>query len=177
MDQAPPTLETQRLTLRPFTAADAGDTRRLAGDRDVAATTLRIPHPYLHEEAEAWIATHRPGWRDGTLCNCAIVRSADASLLGCVGLIIDPGSQSAELGYWIGKPYWNRGYATEAARALMQYGFETLGLTEIHARHMSRNVASGRVIRKLGMNYTERREKDVERWGVLEDMDHYRWES
>jgi RimJ/RimL family protein N-acetyltransferase len=75
----------------------------------------------------------------------------------------------AELGYWIGKPFWGRGYATEAARALVQYGFDTLGLHRIYARHLTRNPASGRVLHKIGMTHEGYRRKHEKKWGIYED--------
>ncbi|MCB9829565.1 MAG: GNAT family N-acetyltransferase [Planctomycetes bacterium] len=168
-----PLIRTRRLLLRAFAAGDAPDVQRLAGEREVAATTLNIPHPYPPGAAEQWIATHRPRWQQGTLCCYAVVRLSDEILIGSVGLSIDPEDRLAELGYWIGKPYWGRGYATEAAEALVRFGFGGLGLTAIRARHMSRNLASGRVLAKLGMSHQAHGAKQVEKWGVPEDMEHY----
>lgn len=154
-----PALETARLRLRPFALADAADVRRLAGDPAVAATTLNIPHPYPEGAAEGWIATHAPGWTSRRQVVYAITATADGSLLGAVGLTLTPAHASAELGYWVARPAWGRGYATEAAAALCAYAFDALGLHRIQARHVLRNPASGRVMQKLGM----------QREGVLRD--------
>lgn len=165
-----PTLETRRLRLRPFGLADAAAVQRLAGAWEVAETTLLIPHPYPDGAAEAWIATHAPSWEAGTAVTCAITQRATGTLVGCVGLTIDRETTSAELGYWIGVPYWNRGYATEAARALVQCGVEVLGLTLIHAQHFPRNPASGRVLEKIGMRCDGLQRDAIRKWGRLEDV-------
>lgn len=100
-----PSLETTRLRLRPFTPPDAADVQRLAGDPAVAATTLTIPHPYPDGAAEAWIATHAPGWVSGRKVVYAVTAS-DERLLGALGLTLTPAHASAELGYWIGADAW-----------------------------------------------------------------------
>ena len=81
-----PTLETTRLTLRPFTVADASDVQRLAGEREIASTTLNIPHPYEEGRAEQWIATHQERHEKGEQVNFAIILRADQALIGAIGL-------------------------------------------------------------------------------------------
>jgi RimJ/RimL family protein N-acetyltransferase len=168
-----PTLETTRLLLRPFTLGDAQDVQRLAGDREIASTTLNVPHPYADGMAEQWIGTHQEKYERGERVNFAIVRRADSVLLGAIGLRIDPQHTHAELGYWLGTPYWNAGYCTEAARTVVAYGFERLGLHRIHASHMTRNPASGRVLQKLGMRYEGCLRQHVNKWEVFEDLALY----
>ena len=77
------------------------------------------------------------------------------------------------MGYWVGAPYWGRGYCTEAARAILRYGFEELGLHRIHAQHFARNPASGRVMQKIGMVYEGRQHEHVRKWDRFEDSDLY----
>ncbi len=168
-----PTLETARLLLRPFTVADAPEVQRLAGDRDIASTTLNVPHPYEDGMAEQWIGTHQEKYERGELVNFAIVRRADNALMGAIGLRITPQYVHAELGYWLGKPYWNAGYCTEVAHAVVAYGFEVLGLHRLHASHMTRNPASGRVMQKIGMRYEGCSHQHVIKWGVFEDLAIY----
>ena len=147
-----PTLTTERLVLRPFGPDDADAVERLAGERAVADTTLNIPHPYPPGAGAEWIASLGPGWEEGTRLTLAIAaRESPRELRGAVGLGIKPAHRYAELGYWIALPHWNRGYATEASRALVGYGFDALGLHRVQARHFVRNPASGRVMVKLGM--------------------------
>ena len=85
-----PTLETTRLTLRPFTVSDASDVQRLAGERDIASTTLNIPHPYEEGMAEQWIASHQERYEKGELVNFAITLRADRALIGAIGLQLAP---------------------------------------------------------------------------------------
>jgi ribosomal-protein-alanine N-acetyltransferase len=162
---AQPTLETERLMLRPFIPYDAFDVERLAGAREVADTTLNIPHPYPHGGAAEWIRLHGPAWDDGTSATFAIVGKKTGALVGAISLIIKREHRRAELGYWIALDCWNRGYATEASRRMIDFGFEILGLHRIEARHFLRNPASGRVMEKLGMQ-KEGQERD---WAIKWD--------
>ena len=146
-----PTIETLHLILRPFGLADASVVQRLAGDKAVASTTARIPHPYEDGMAEEWIGKHQDAFEAGELVNFAVTRRAEGDLIGAIGLRIDQQSATAELGYWIGREFWGRGYGTEAARVVVAYGFEMIGLTSVHSHHLKRNPASGRIMQKTGM--------------------------
>jgi len=168
-----PTIQTDRLVLRPFTLADAPDVQRLAGDRDIASTTSNLPHPYEDGMAEQWIGTHQERYENGELVNFAIVLRSNESLVGCISLRINQQHSNAELGYWIGKPYWSKGYCTEAAKAVIKHGFGRLDLNRIHARHFKRNPASGRVMEKIGMVYEGCQRQGVLKWGVFEDLELY----
>ena len=177
-----PTLQTQRLILRPFTLADAPDVQRLAGAREIAATTLSIPHPYEDGMAQDWINTHATAFEQGRVVNFAIALRAVPSaialresgeLCGAIGLGIDADNNQAELGYWLGKPYWGQGYCTEAARAVVRYGFEILGLHRIHSAHFPHNPASGRVMQKIGMHYEGCRPQHIRKWEKFEDLVQY----
>ena len=164
-----PTLRTARLVLRPFALSDADEVQRLAGDERIAATTLNVPHPYEDGMAEEWISTHQPRFEAGTLRNFAITLADSGELVGVVGIEIDPQTQIGELGYWIGVPYWSNGYCTEAAREVVRYGF-SIGLKRIHAHFMATNLASGRVMEKLGMTCEGTLRQHVVKHGVRHDM-------
>jgi RimJ/RimL family protein N-acetyltransferase len=168
-----PVLATQRLLLRAFDLDDAPAVQELAGARDIADTTLNIPHPYRDGMAEAWILSHQSMFRSGLLVNYAITLNTTRQLIGAVGLRIQRAHQRAELGYWIGVPFWRRGFCTEAAAATVDFGFRRLGLHRIHAAHLRRNPASGRVLQKIGMTYEGRLRAHVCKWDVFEDIEKY----
>lgn len=147
----PPVLETGRLRLRGLVPADAPAIAALAGDPAVAATTLRVPHPYPPETALRFIEGQRQLFETGQGVAYAVEEKAEGCLCGCVGLGRDEEHHHAELGYWIGVRWWGRGYATEAARLVIAWGFAHLRLHRITARHFASNPASGRVLEKLGM--------------------------
>ena len=168
-----PTLRANRLTLRPFVPDDAFDVERLAGAREVADTTLNIPHPYPRGGAARWIALHEPAWVEGTGATFAIVANETGKLVGAVGLTIKRQFERGELGYWIAKDHWGRGYATEASKAIIDFGFGTLGLHRIQAHHLVRNPASGRVMQKLGMRQEGIERDAVIKWGRHESIALY----
>ncbi|MDK2889682.1 MAG: hypothetical protein PWR21_314 [Methanoculleus sp.] len=165
-----PILATGRLLLRPYTLADARAVQRLCGDYAVAATTL-LPHPYPDGLAEAWIASLREGIERGDAAAFAVTLAGEGTLIGGVRLRIDPAHARGELGFWVAKHCWGRGYATEAVRAVIEYGFSVLGLHRVHAMHFSRNPASGRVMEKCGMIREGRFREHVRKWGIYEDVD------
>jgi ribosomal-protein-alanine N-acetyltransferase len=148
-----PNLDTDRLRLRPFTLSDAAAVHTLAGAREVATTTLNIPHPYPEGTAETWIDGHAAAAAAGTGYIWAMVRKADELLMGGISLWVNATHQRGELGYWLGVPFWNQGYTTEAARRVVEFGFTELGLHRIQAGCFPRNVASARVMEKAGLIY------------------------
>ena len=151
MTTHPPTLETERLILRSFETADAERVRELAGAREVYETTMLIPHPYETGMAEKWISTHAQAFYHGNGITCAIVEMGENAVIGAIAMSLNATHRRAELGYWIGVPYWGKGYCTEAAQAMLDYGFRELDLHRIYAHHMKANPASGRVMEKIGM--------------------------
>jgi RimJ/RimL family protein N-acetyltransferase len=168
--QDQPILKTDRLILRPFRLADASDVQRLAGDRAVAATTLPIPHPYEDGMAEDWIRSQKD--KDSEIV-FAITHAEESYLIGAIGLNVDNDFEHAELGYWIGKSYWRQGYATEAARAVLRYGFDMLSLHRIHSHHFAGNPASGRVMQKIGMTREGLLRQHIKKWDQYEDVVMY----
>lgn len=164
-----PTLESERLVLRPFRASDAADVERHVSDKRIAEMTLNIPHPYPTGAADVWIASHRPKWEAGTLASFAVVERDTNELAGAVGLVIEERHASAELGYWVAVAKWSKGYATEASRTLIAFGFDGLGLHRIQARHRPGNPASGRVMQKAGMQFEGVLRDCLRRDGVFQD--------
>ena len=168
-----PTLTTERLVLRPFALSDAADVQRLAGDRAVADTTLNIPHPYPDGAAEQWISSHVACFQRREIMTLAITLRASGELAGCISLRLNDTHNRAELGYWMGVPYWNQGYCSEAARAVIAYGFEQMALNRIFAHHLTRNPASGRVMQKAGMAYEGMLRQHAKKLERYEDLAIY----
>ena len=170
-----PTITTERLVLRPFVLADAPAVQRLAGDREIAANTLLIPHPYPEGAAEEWIKGH-----DEQSPNLifAITMRGDAlssvgEAMGAIGLHMEQKHERAEIGYWLGVPYWGHGYTTEAARAVVDYAFADVGVNRVFACHFTRNPASGRVLLKIGMQHEGTMRQHIVKWDEPIDIDYY----
>ena len=166
-------LQTERLTLRLHAPSDIPALMPLIGAREVAATTLRIPHPYSESDALDFMAGTKEELLNGSGLRLGIVVRETDTLCGGVGLRIEPDHRRAELGYWIGVPFWGKGYATEAASAMVKYGFETLRLRRIFASHIVSNSASAKVLRKIGMHHEGRQRGHILKWGEFLDIEMY----
>lgn len=164
-----PVLETPRLKLRPYSDADVEELLPLVGAREVAATTLRIPHPHTALDARAVLASAL----EPDKVWAAITLREDGRQIGGIGLRIDPQHRHGELGYWLGVPYWGQGYATEAAREFLRHGFEDLSLHRIFASHFRHNPASGRILVKLGMRYEGCQREHIRKWDRFVDSELY----
>lgn len=165
-----PELRTERLLLRDFRPDDIPALVLLAGAREVAATTLRIPHPYTEEHAKQFLEMRQDAKFGYSF---AITLLGTGELCGAVGLHPDPVHPRAELGYWIGVPYWGHGYATEAARAVLDFGFRELKLQRIFAHHFQGNLASARILQKVGMKHEGCQRRHIEKWGQVLDLENY----
>jgi RimJ/RimL family protein N-acetyltransferase len=144
-----PVLATKRLVLRAPRAGDATAIAGLINDRRIAENTARIPHPYSLADAHAFLAqaNHDPG--EPTF----VIALPGGPIIGGCGIQVLRG-RDPELGYWIGVPYWGQGYVTEAARALIDHAFGTLGCGRLSGRARVSNPASRRVLEKCGFQWT-----------------------
>ncbi len=166
----PEPIVTNRLILRPFMVTDAAEVEVLAGAVQIADTTKLIPHPYPSGEALRWIETHQYGFNTGEQHTFAVTKKVDGLLLGAIGLHVNFTHQSGEIGYWIGVPFWGNGYATEAARAMIEYGFEKLRLNRIYASYFTRNPASRRVQEKAGLIFEGIHKQAIRKGDRYEDL-------
>ena len=146
-----PTLKTTRLILELPRWQDIPNIVKYARHEAISANTLTFPNPYEEKDAVFWINTAWQGLKDKSKYVFGLRLKATDEFIGGMGLHTSLHSDRAELGYWIAAPFWNQGYATEAAAAVLKFGFETLGLHKIHASHFLHNPASGKVMIKNGM--------------------------
>jgi RimJ/RimL family protein N-acetyltransferase len=143
-----PVLETKRLALRMPRLGDAKTMVALANDRRIAENAARIPHPYKLADAENFISGANKGPADAVF---VITLRGDTVIGACGVTSLD---DQAELGYWLGVPYWGKGYATEALHALIDYAFTDLGHEALNAGARVTNPASRRVLEKCGFQWT-----------------------
>jgi len=175
----PPELSTERLVLRQLRLGDAAAVAAGAGDRRVAAYLIEVPSPYPIALARRWVAHRIAWWHEGRGVTFAVTLAEEPDmLLGTVSLRRYVRDRRAELGYWLAQPVWGHGFATEAARAAVDFGFRDLGLARVYAQVLADNRASLRVLDKLGMVnegvkrqhvHKARRLHDVVLYGVLRD--------
>jgi RimJ/RimL family protein N-acetyltransferase len=143
-----PVLSTERLVMRAPRESDIPALVQIADNLHVAQMLARMPHPYGEAEARAFIAMsgqRQPG------ASYALTLAGTGTFIGCAGLNVK--DRGLELGYWIGEPYWKRGYATEAAHALVDLAFRSTGIQVLHVSVRVINPASRRVIHKCGFQY------------------------
>lgn len=150
----PERLDTPRLVLRPLDYADAPTVVALAGDWEVARWVADVPHPYTLQAAQLWIQAGRILRAQGRQIKFAAeLRDGSGDPAHRMIGVIEIALEGGEFGYWLGRPYWGRGYACEMGRALQALAFDRLGLPEVHAATMLANAASCRVLEKLGLSY------------------------
>jgi RimJ/RimL family protein N-acetyltransferase len=147
-ESSTPVLATERLVLRAPRHEDAKTIAQLANDRRIAENTTRIPHPYQVTDATSFIAEVNRS--DGDF---AWLITLDDEPVGACGLAQLDGP-APDLGYWLGAPYWGNGYATEAARAVIDHAFAELGHEVLQAGARVTNPASRRVLEKCGFQWT-----------------------
>ena len=145
-----PTLTTERLVLRPFRRDDVPAVERMLITPHIAEHTLNFPHPYPPGFAQDWISRHLAWAERGIHLQWAIALRDDTPV-GAIGIALSTDPPHGDIGYWVGPDYWNHGYATEAAKAVIAYGFGTLDLTRMQATCFTGNEASARVLQKAGM--------------------------
>lgn len=146
-----PDLKTERLRLRMPVAGDIPRLVKYANHPQISKMTLNIPHPYHEKDAVSWIHMANEGFEEKNHFVFAICKQSDNLFMGGIGLRLNTRFNHAELGFWIGEPFWNNGYVTEATGKMLEFGFERIELHKIYATHMVKNPASGKVMIKNGM--------------------------
>ncbi|MDB4292713.1 GNAT family N-acetyltransferase [Maribacter sp.] len=146
-----PSLETERLVLNQIKPDDIPNIVAYAGNKKITDNTRTMPHPYFAEDAIAWMHMANQGFRNGDNYIFALRNKENNLLMGGIGLTLDQEHNRAEIGYWIGEPFWNMGYTSEAVKVLLKFGFDQLQLNKIIAAYISTNSASGKIMIKNGM--------------------------
>lgn len=162
-----PSIQTSRLLLRPFTLDDANNISQIARSPQVLDTSMWLPE---HTEAE-WIGSHAENYNAGATVHFAIQHRGE--LCGYVGASLSLADRYADMGFFIDSQFWNRGFATESCTAFIEFSIHKLELHRIASAHFSRNLASGRVMQKLGMTYEGTLRQRVYKDGVYEDLELY----
>lgn len=156
LSKAPALVLTERLRLRFPEPADAGGLATLADNPQIAAMTGTIPSPYEHVHAEAWIERVTQQRRCGETLAYVLCDKEHHTLMGVMSLNHFQ-AQSANFAYWLGEPFWGHGFCSEAGREMMSIAFDTLRLHALTAYYLQTNHASGRVLERLGFQFTEKK--------------------
>jgi ribosomal-protein-alanine N-acetyltransferase len=167
-----PVLETQRVILRPYSLSDAAKVEELASHHLIADTTLNIPHPYPKGAAEGWISRLEDQSMNNLSYTFAVIAKGNKELVGTLGIRFEKNNRG-ELAYWIGVPYWGKGFATDAVKCLLQYVFIEKQLNKVYAAAFTRNPASTKVMEKAGMTYEGTFKQHALKNGQYEDLAYY----
>ena len=146
-----PILLSPRLVMRAPHEDDIDALAHLANNANIANMVARMPHPYTVADAADFVRRTRAGAIGK--CVYAITKADNGAFLGCCGIEPHEDGRTVELGYWLGEPYWNQGYATEAAHTLVDMVFRTRDIEQIDARCRVMNIPSRRVIQKCGFQF------------------------
>lgn len=146
-------LESKNIILNSLSYRDIPSILEYANNPKVSDNLLHLPFPYYEKDAIFWINTANEGRKTGETYKFAIRSKADKNLnfVGGIGLMIDKNHNKAEIGYWLGEPFWGNGFVSEAVSLIIKFGFETLELNKIFATHFIGNPASGKVMIKNNM--------------------------
>ncbi len=166
-----PTLVTERLSLRELRLDDAPAVADGAGDRRVAKFLIQVPSPYPVALARRWVQGRIDWWQEGRGVTLAVTRRTQTrTLVGTVSLRRYARDRRAELGYWLSANAWNFGFASEACRAIIDFGFKQLDLSRIYAQVLSGNSGSQHVLDKLGMVSEGTKRQHVRKGKKLHDV-------
>lgn len=163
---------TDRLKLRRINISDIETITQLANYPAISSFTMRMPYPSCKDLIRNWMEQDLAAGGDDS--GFFVIHIKDSNvIIGVIGLEIDLENENAELGYWLGIDYWGQGFCTEAAKAILQYGFDKLMLHRIWTFYIEGNDSSKRVLEKIGMTYEGTFRKHIKKRGVFKDVFYY----
>lgn len=163
-------IKTERLILRLFQTSDVAKVTTLCNNYNIYKNTLYLPYPYSQNDALSWIENHYDNFIQEKSYEFAVTDKETNEVYGAIALSNNKRNNQGELAYWVGEPYWGNGYATEAARAIVQFAFEEKKIHKVFARYFSSNPASGKVMEKIGMEKEGVLKEHVIKDGKYEDL-------
>ncbi len=166
----PVKISTKRLVLRPLKIEDAPRVAYLANNYQIYRNTLNLPYPYRKEDAEMWILRQMTKFDNNETISLGISYRLTNELVGVIGLYLCPYHENGEIGYWIGKDYRNKGFATEAVLALIDYAFGQLNYYRVYGKCFASNPASAKVLEKVGMTFEGELKGHIKKEDIFEDV-------
>ncbi|VVM04680.1 GNAT family N-acetyltransferase [Methylacidimicrobium tartarophylax] len=159
-----------RILLRPLEEGDKESVRAFAGDPEISRVTRSLTYPEDSEKASAWVDEHIAMTRNGQTVSAAILEKKHRRFVGAGILFLEPNHRRAEIGLWLGRPFWAQGYGPEACRGLIDYAFAVLQLKKVCAYCLASNLRSRHLIQKLGFRWEGTQRKQLLVRGVFEDL-------
>lgn len=160
------------MIIRPYNSEDAESVFKVVKTREVAETTISIPHPYPRSTVDWWIKFVNNNMEEGNSYEFGLFKKDNPKeYVGNCGFVnISKKHNNGELGYFINPECWNLGYGSEACSIIINYGFDVLGLERIYGRCMVKNIASRRVMEKGGLKLEGIARHEVFKWEKYEDV-------
>lgn len=169
-----PTLSTERLVLSQPIVSDLDDVVfQMNSTPEISENTLSLPFPYQEENAHFWFKMAEDGFANKDAFIFGIREKDSLKLIGAIGLHIDLGNNKSEVGYWLGKSFWNKGYVSEALQEVIKFGFVELKLNKIYASHFLHNPASGKVLEKNGFTFEAELQQEILKSGMYLSLRRY----
>lgn len=169
-----PTLTTERLVLSQPNVSDLEEVvLHMNSTSEISENTLTLPFPYREENAHFWFKMAEDGFANKDAFIFGIREKENLKLIGAIGLHIDLGNNKAEVGYWLGKSFWNKGYVSEALQRILKFGFEELNLNKVYASHFPHNPASGKVLEKNGFTFEGTMKQEILKNEKYLDLNKY----
>ncbi|MDM5219425.1 GNAT family N-acetyltransferase [Peribacillus sp. NJ11] len=166
-------ITTERLVLRLFQTPDAAAVATLCNNYNIYKNTLYLPYPYSLNDALSWMGNHYDNFMADKNYEFAVTDKETGELFGAIALSNNKIFNHGEIAYWIGEPFWGNGYATEAAQSILQFAFEEKKLHKVFARYFLSNLASGKVMEKIGMKKEGMLKEHVIKDSKYEDLVYY----
>ena len=169
-----PTLSTERLVLSQPIVSDLEDVVfQMNSTSEISENTLTLPFPYHKQHADYWFQMAEFSFQKKEAFIFGIREKENLKLIGAIGLHLDIENHKAEVGYWLGKSFWNKGYVSEALQAVLKFGFEELKLNKIYASYFHHNPASGKVLEKNGFVFEAELKQEILKNGKYLDLFRY----
>ncbi|MEO0639530.1 MAG: GNAT family protein [Bacteroidota bacterium] len=169
-----PSLETPRLRLRRMQTSDIPSLLKYVNNIKITDQILNFPYPYLEEDAIFRMHIILQGFQKKQRFVFAITQKEEDELIGEIGLHLDKANNRAEMGYWLGEPFWNQGLMKEAIGPVLKFGFEEVKLHKIFATHFISNPASGKIMEQNGMIREAEMKDHYKKKGIYETVFQYR---
>ena len=169
-----PTLRTKDLLLRRFTTDDSTQAIIILNDVDITKNLEVTPYPFTADHYSAFLKKANDGFDSKTCLRFAIAKNdLPDKMIGLIGLYMNKYNEVASVCYYLEKPYWGKGYMTQALKEVIEYGFKVLHLHKIGAEHYASNIGSGKVMEKCGMTKEILQKHQTKRFGVYNDVYFY----
>jgi ribosomal-protein-alanine N-acetyltransferase len=168
------TIETNRLLLRLFKELDAPEVTKLCNNYNLYKNTLYLPYPYSIKDALSWMKNHLENFNENKSYEFAITDKVTRKLFGAIALTNHQKFNNGEIAYWVGEEYWGNGYATEAAKGILEFAFIEKNYNKVFARYFDSNPVSGKIIEKIGMKNEGILREHVMKENQYIDLAYYR---